>query len=816
MSSPKLSLAAHIAKLRSSEKEVAHTRRDSLIFWGTSLDTPYLSYLKGCVGSCITHLRNDQITTLAQVRLVCGQKKCNKVVSTSIDLLRKLLNWDKRAAPSLSNYEGSYFTIPFLLPNGQIDSSVPPIEVIFISPLKQLLTVSYGKFMATRYIDKIINPANWYIPTEFKGFELLTPANESSIFEAFQHAFIVSVDIETLKENATIRCLAYTAVFWDSKHASGMSSTSVVLPLEDDYSLAIMQKFNAQLKAPKVLQNGKYDISYLARYNAPLYNYLYDTAHLFHAWYSELPKDLGALNSFFIREAKYWKDLSETNDLHEYYKYNALDTWGTVNAFLAMLKEVPNWAIQNYLIAFPLVFPCHLCEMQGIARDMDTLEEARKEQELIIEDKSKELNIILDVPKGTSFNVNSPVQMKTLLKIMGCGDLTSADEKNLAKARFRHPLNARIVNLVLSIRKARKLVSTYLVSGKEFSPLTAREGVAPRILFSLNPHGTDSSRLASREHSFWCGLQIQNIPRGKAVKRTLKADEGFYLAECDLEQAESRDTAYIAGEETLIHNVEHSPDFHSANASSFFGIPFESIFSVELGKVLDKAIRDLAKRVNHGANYNMGANVLIQTMGEENIARAANLLNLPSQWGYKAIAEYLLAQFHKTYPDMKRVYYPAVVKEILSTHKLTSTAVHYETDVNIYDVAYEEQNGAWTRYCFGSPDTNKLHLNSYISHPPQSLNAQTLNKAFMDVFYNIAINPKYSDNFKLIAQIHDSILFQYRIGHEYLCDMVRQAMEIPLLIKGYDGKVRAFKVPAAVKSGTEKSGGVAKYWSETE
>lgn len=34
-----------------------------------------------------------------------------------------------------------------------------------------------------------------------------------------------------------------------------------------------------------------------------------------------------------------------------------------------------------------------------------------------------------------------------------------------------------------------------------------------------------------------------NIPRGEAVKRTLVADEGYRLSECDLEQAESRDTA---------------------------------------------------------------------------------------------------------------------------------------------------------------------------------------------------------------------------------------------------------------------------------
>ncbi len=87
-------------------------------------------------------------------------------------------------------------------------------------------------------------------------------------------------------------------------------------------------------------------------------------------------------------------------------------------------------------------------------------------------------------------------------------------------------------------------------------------------------------------------------------------------------------------------------------------------------------------------------------------------------------------------------------------------------------------------------------------------------KSFLSVFFDIAIHPKYAPHFKLIAQVHDSILFQYRIGHDYLCDMVRERMEIPITIKGYDEVVRTFTVPASVKSGID--GKLARYWSETE
>jgi DNA polymerase I-like protein with 3'-5' exonuclease and polymerase domains len=511
-----------------------------------------------------------------------------------------------------------------------------------------------------------------------------------------------------------------------------------------------------------------------------------------HCTYSELPKDLAFLGAFYIREARYWKDLANTQDLMEYYKYNALDTWNTANVWMQQIIQLPSYAHTNYLREFPLVFPCHLSELTGIKRSLPELEIARKETDATISTKGNSLDKMLGV---TGFNTNSPVQVKALLTILGCKDIAaeSGDEKHLKKAILRHPLNSRILNLVLDIRGERKLASTYLTTGEKAKELNGR------ILYSLNPHGTDTSRLASREHHFWCGLQIQNIPRGKSVKRTIIADEGFRFAECDLEQAESRDTAYVAGDETLINAVSGSRDFHSVNASAFFGVSYESIYSDETHHTLDKVLRDLAKRVNHGANYLMGAAVLVETMGEDKVWEAAKLLKLPKGYGLIQIAEFLLSKFHATYPFLSGVFYPAVVHEVVTTSKLQHHLVGEE---------------GWTRYCFGHPDKNKSDKNAYVAHVPQSLNAQTLNKAYLRVFYEIALHPVHSKNFKLCAQIHDSILFQFRVGHEYLMEMVRERMEIPVTVKGYEGKVRTFTVPAAMKAGKDGLGSLS--WADTE
>jgi len=777
------------------------------LFLGSRADEQYLQHIKSMFSGVTTYTVCEPVQLLTHLEMYCTKRSVNKVISTSHEILMKLLALEGniKDSVSLEDYAGSLF-------------SYKGIEIVFIQPLAQLVTVPYGRFVTARYISKVIRPEEWPEASEFK-WDILTPANIDSYYQEFLDAYVISTDIETVRTNCAIRCIGYTGVFVG--RAGDTRTQSIVLPLDSDWAVSWMRKFNL-LPAPKIFQNGKYDVSYLLRYNAPPVNWFWDTAHMFHSWYSELPKDLAFLNAFFLRKVVYWKDMAETSDLEQYYRYNAMDTWATANVWIQQLLAAPEWARKNYLLEFPLVYPCLLAEMTGIKRDMEELVIARKEADQKEESDLSSLRKMVDLP---GFNPGSHLQVKDLMAVLGCKDIAdSSGEKNLAKASYRHPLNARILNKILDIRGVRKLATTYLRldSDAKQTGIHAGEGGGKeyhgRILYALNPHGTDTGRLASREHHFWAGLQIQNIPRGPEVKRTLRSEPGFFLAECDLEQAESRDTAHIAGDHSLIEAVSGSRDFHSVNCSAFFGVPYASIYDDALGKTLNKGLRDIAKRVNHGANYNMGAFTLVDTMGLENIYKARSLLGLNIS-DPKKIAEYLLAQFHRTYPSIRGDYYVSVINEIGLTKKLVSRAFHHTeyNDRNYEPRTYIEE-GDWTRYCFGSPDKNKLDLNSYVAHCPQSLNARTLNEAFLDVFYKVALpNPT---TFRLHAQIHDSILFSYREGCESLAEQVKDCMEIPTTVRDVLGTSRTFTVPAALKLGIrdKKTGELKRaiYWSETE
>lgn len=781
----------------------------NLLFLGTFEDKNYAASLKPMLAGHTCFTLFAEVNTLTELKVFCQKRNITGVISTSKALLIKLVSLIGTVKnPSIDNYQGSLFRL------------TEEIDVVFISPLKQIYSVPYGSFIARRFISKLTHKNNWIKFPEFQ-WALASPQNIETVYEKFKTATLIGCDIETFKDPLSIRCIGYTAVFFNSR-TSSLSTYSFVIPLDSLWALAWMRKFNS-IEVPKVFQNGKYDIAYLSRYNAVPWGYLYDTKTMFHAWYAELPKDLGYLSAFLIRDVIYWKDLSESDDLYEYYRYNALDTHGTALAAISWILEAPDWAKWNYAEEFPLVFPLHMCEMRGIKRDIPKMEEVRSEYDTSLAKDVESLSRMVGTWPNP-FNTNSAPQNASLRKILGCADIDSSDEKSLKKIGERHPLNKRIADKILDIRGVRKLVSTYLKKDEYNAKTGKREVQASefcgRILYSINPDGTETGRHASREHHFWCGFQVQNVPGGKPVKQTLVADNGFKFAECDLKQAETRDTAYIAGETNLIKAVTGERDFHSVNASAFFGIPYESIYDDELGKTLDKLLRDLAKRVNHGANYLMGWSVLVDTMGEANTWKAKRLLKLPSPWGLKEVAEHLLAQFHRTYPILSGDYYPKVVNEVMSTKMLRSWTYIHRPDVYGIEPIYINKEitpdmlVGWTRYCFGDPQKNKLDKNAYVAHVSQSLNAKALNVAILRVFYEIALNPKYADNFKLLAPIHDSILHQFREGHEYLSDMVRERMEIPITIRSYDKVIRTFTVPADIKAGKDGKGALR--WSETE
>jgi DNA polymerase I-like protein with 3'-5' exonuclease and polymerase domains len=763
-----------------------------VLFHHTFEDDPYLAYLKevfrkfgSSVGS--VHLTNlvPEVSVL-EVALKAKEKNCKYVITTSEKLLGMLVGDIGRKKPSIDNYAGSLFK--------KYD-----LEWLIVHPVKQLVTVAYGGFLYERYFSKIFSSSKWLsVPNFLWNLYSREAVFQRSVYDLFKVSQFISIDIETIEDDPdrSISCIGFTGVRFDLFRKS-YSAFTVVVPLTDSDAVSFARTI-CRLPVAKLFQNGKYDNAYLLRYSIEVINWSYDTAHLFHSWYSELPKDLGSITAFCVRDYVYHKDMARNaTSLEEYYEYNARDCYYTAMSFIALINEMPQWAMENYYQEFPLVFPCLLAELTGIRQD----EERRLQLENILDKKiDKEESAIRIMVNNPFYNSNSSQQTVRLLAVLGCGDITSSDVISMDKAKARHPLNKKILGRIQKFREDRKLNSTYI--GKEAS-------WCGRIFYQLNPHGTDTGRLASKQSNFWCGLQIHNIPVDEggansedklaiSVKSTLVADEGFYIGECDYSQAETFDTAYLSGDIKLLEAInDRSKDFHGRNASEFFGIPYDRIVhtvadekGLFIHKTLDKHIRNLSKRTNHGANYNMGPNVLLNTMGIENVMRAKVLLKLPKHYSLLQVCQYLLNQFDRTYPVVRGSYHEYIKTTVASVRRLVGPT-------------------GWTRYCFQNPQTNKHALNAYVAHPSQSLNAMCLNRAWRDIFNTIWRNNTIT--FKLCAQIHDSILFQYRRGQEDLAWQVAKIMERSANIDVTD----SFNITRRMKIPTDLKGNAVR-WSDIE
>lgn len=752
----------------------------------TPEDASYLPYWKKILNGRSHPTPGSYRTpvTVMEVVMRAKEKGCPRyVATTSPELLKLLLGTTKQV--SLHDYAGSViekFGVEFLI--------MPPPE--------QVVSTNSGEFLARRYFNKFLEPER-FIPLPQFRWTLWQPSLQSRVERLAAESSFIAIDIETVigDEDRSIDCVGFTFAKLDGKR-NVFSLYNLVVPLDDPDNLSIVRHISSS-DASKIFQNGKYDNAYLLRYGIPVCNYAFDTLNLFHCWYSELPKSLDAITAFTLRKWQFWKDDAKGSfDRMKHFEYNARDCYTTAMCFIALMREMPQWALENYKLEFPLTFPCLLTEMTGIARDSVVMAEETARFEARLVERKLRIGVMVG---NRDYNPSSPPQTKAIFAMLGSEDITSTDKVGMDKAKNRHPLNMRILTEIEEYRKDRKLVGTYLKDEVLDSKKRLKKKVwHGRNFYSLNPYGTDTGRLASQESAFWCGWQIQNIPRDREdiqVKRGFISDPGFYLGECDRSQAETRDTAYLSGDIRLLAAVEDkTKDFHGRNASDFFGVPYESIVSSQpisgseewIHKTLDKPIRDLSKRTNHGANYNMAANMLLMTMGIKNVARAQRLLGLPSGWSLVQVTGYLLKRFDETYPTVRGPYYDYIKGCIRSTHKLVGPT-------------------GWTRYCFGEPWNNKQDMNAYAAHPSQSLNAMELNVAYLRVFNEIAL-PEARD-FKLGPQVHDSILFQYRVGRIDLAYRVAECMDNPINVTDISGISRSLRIPVDIK-------GEANRWSEVK
>jgi DNA polymerase I-like protein with 3'-5' exonuclease and polymerase domains len=720
---------------------------------------------QGFIGILTWHLRQRNIEAIATTSILSIGDLQSKAASCKAEAILccnqgTLANLVPGAKPTLDDYRGSVLRYD--------------IPIVICNSLTHTQTVDHGSWLLGIDIGKLLTSKQ--APTLFTYTVLEEPSEQFQLgYDWLRDCVLIAYDIETITVGGTPDKDIESGVFpieenmpeggdtliscvtWCGLHKNG-EIRSYVLPLIDfgvdhwtsdlDYMNAIllMRNVNA-LNIPKVMHNGMYDSTHSICYHAEPKHWTLDTMALAHSEYSSLPKSLDFVASINLPDYIQWKnessESSKNKDIQSYWGYNAKDGFYTLRICMEQLRKLPAYARINYSKQFPMVYPSLYCNFEGFKVDIDVRNSLRKKAKAVQVEALVRIQTMVD---DDQFNPGSPKQVAHIVyDIFGATDpkigwkkdpktkkktkmTRGTNEKNLKSCGEQHPLLLRLTDAIVTYREQQKAIGTYF-------DFRLKNG---RLLWSLNPFGTDTNRMACSASSFWVGTQVQNIP--PYAKGMLVAEDGWELMEADQSQSDARGTAYLAQDLTLIAALEQKEkDFYKSCGTLFFGIPYENV---------TKDFRNaFLKKIIHGTNYMMGAATFVENAGVQNLLLGAAALDIkitmkakPSEGEVtvKGFAAMCLESYHRPFSRV-RPWYAEVKAEVKQTKLLKSPSGH-------------------TRFFFGDIEKKYQIFSSAVAHGPQHLTGAVLNKGFWKIWKMQKARPK---DMRMKAQIHDSALMQY-------------------------------------------------------
>ena len=552
-----------------------------------------------------------------------------------------------------------------------------------------------------------------------------------------------AIDIECDMKTHALQCIS---VAYHDRRPLSMS-----IPLTDPtYREAVFVELRALLASPtvtKVYQNYIFDTLLLWRNGVPTSLPISDTMVLAAISQPELPKglaDLGRLHCFCAP----WKlDWSLSGTSETLWRYNALDALRTLEIHSALRAELEQrnlWAFYATYVE-PLYGPVLTACQTGLLVDperLSALQQTLKDQLAPLTAQLVELGNPFVPPKrqprkyrdkahdivspdGTitqkayttrivetqqTYNPASPAQTKGVLEAMGYRIPTkdkrpTTDRTALIKLMHKKP--SPFLAALITHSSLHKLATSYA------SLKTDDDG---RVRFSYRISGTKSGRFACDATPWGTGLNIQTIPRpahGLNLRTLFVPDPGHVFVQTDLSQAELRIVAWLSNDAKLISLLDSGQDVHAYTAAEV---------SRQTG--LD-CPRQLGKRLNHAANYQIGP-----VKFSESCLLEANLQLTPAD------AESLLRARARTFPGIP-AWHDAIRVELQQTRRLITP------------------HGR-TRSFFGLYSNDMLR--EALSYIPQA----TVSDITNSVWVSLSRHPEYGATFVVLQQGHDSLLLQVR------------------------------------------------------
>jgi len=630
-----------------------------------------------------------------------------------------------------------------------------------------------------------------------------------------ENCIAMSVDIETTGKPTQIEVIGFCCLL-----PSG-ARHSFVLPFvrgnkpfwnNIEENLIAYEKIQHILSTNcrKVFHNGNYDLIHLLHNRLTVKNALYDTSHIWHSMYPELRKSLYIVASVFGKDYRYWKDdLKESGgvsnfDMETEWRYNGLDTWFTLDIFISMMRQIStnkpaqiNLQYETFLYRTALKM-----SMIGFNWDLERREEHKKNLEKQYNEKLEFLRWLVC---KDDFNPASPAQLCNLFynklkatkrnakgRIVKDGKVSAGKDAQKFIAS-EHPFFRYVVERIKECKEPATQISNVI---------NREHDIENRGRTSYGPT-TKTWRFSSSTTPFWDGGNVQNIRAD--MRDIITADQGCFLLDIDYSQSDAFFVAFESQDPIYIETMTSGMDTHAVHAEFFFKIPYEEVMEGKNRKdpkivhpVL--GIRQITKRVVHGANFMMGGPTLYTTMGHESIIAAGKFLGIKNiekmteTQLHRFADEFLLSPFRCRYGKLN-VWYKSIQDSVMRDKCIK----------NCYN---------YTRKVLQSPQQEKI-LRDLVGFMGQSGTSGNINRVLMELDFGYipqqfrdAPNPHANEKplrllpehgIRIMLQTHDSITFHVDPSKpKYIEGMnnILTVMKRPVTVKG-----RTFSIPIEAEIG---------------
>jgi DNA polymerase I-like protein with 3'-5' exonuclease and polymerase domains len=353
--------------------------------------------------------------------------------------------------------------------------------------------------------------------------------------------------------------------------------------------------------AVKIGQNLKFDQRWLLHHENLELHRIFDTyraSALIHNGRKHLGNNLYDLYERELGIGPGTADLGGSNWAgnlsQEHFDYAAEDVIHLPKLREKLKPQLAKWGLnQTALIEFEAILPEAALENSGFRLDAEPWMALYRENAILANKLQAELLAELPHPAGQlglpgmtpSFNIGSTQQLQKSLARLGL-DVDSTNEETLAMNAGKFPILKKLIDF----KKVKKLCDAF---GPDF--LEHIDPQTGRIHARFFPF-TGAGRYSCSDPN------LQQIPRLKAFRGCFRPGPGRKLIVNDYSQIELRIAAEISGDATMLEAYKRGEDIHRLTAAL--------VNQVDLSEVT-KAMRQMAKAINFGLIYGLGAARLV-------------------------------------------------------------------------------------------------------------------------------------------------------------------------------------------------------------